>query len=200
MKVRKINIDFKSFFKKKPKKLEDNFGVSFINGRMGSGKTYLATYLSYNYFSSNIKIKTNIHSLKIPYRTIEYFDTIDEIINDFEPNVLYVIDEISRKYTKESKQDRGFYSWLQQSRKRKRYVLLITQEYLQIPTWLRGVANYVYTTTKIRFTNLFKTYQGYPVLDEDTKEWNVQKVRTFIYKRNKLITDFYDTLETTNVL
>ena len=107
---------------------------------------------------------------------------------------------MSKKYTKEAKQDRRLYSWLQQSRKRQRYVLMITQEYLQTPSWLRGVADYVYTTYKIKLTNLFKTIQGFPYLDEETLQWCIEPFRTFIYKRNKYIAEMYDTLEPVNTL
>ena len=60
---------------------------------------------------------------------------------------------LSKKYTKDSHIDKAFYSWLQQSRKHNRQVYLITQEYLQVPQWLRGVANLVYTTKKISYTS-----------------------------------------------
>lgn len=195
-----IHIDFKSFFRKKPKKVKDEFGVMFINGRMGTGKTYLAVYLAYKYFDKSIKIKTNIHSLKIKDRDIEYFDKISDICNDFTPNTLYIIDEISRKYTKECRQDQMFYSWLQQSRKMKRYVLLITQEYILIPTWLRGVASAVYTTNKLKFLPAFCSIKGTPYLDPDTLEWQVQPFTRYVYKRNKYITKMYDTFETINEL
>lgn len=196
---RHLNIDVKSFFRKAPKKVKDEFGVSYITGYQGTGKTYLGVYILSKYFS-DLKIKTNIKSLKIPNTTIEYFDYIDDITDDIEEYCIYLIDEISKKYTKDAKQDRKFYSWLQQSRKRKRYVYLITQEYLQIPIWLRGVASTVFTTTKMPLFPIFKTSKGYPVLDEDTKEWGVVPISTFIYKRNKKYTDMYDTFEPVSVL
>lgn len=196
---KRLTIDFKSFTKKSPKKIKDEFGVFLITGYQGSGKTYIGVYFLVKYFK-DLKIKTNIHSLNIPDYNIEYFDTIDEIVDDIEPHCIYLIDEISKKYTKECKQDKLFYSWLQQSRKRMRYVLLITQEYLQVPFWLRGVASMVYTTTKIKGTKLFKTYKGIPYLDDETKEWGIEPVSTYIYKRNKAITDLYDTFEPVNIL
>lgn len=196
---KRLTIDVKSFFKKAPKKVNDEFGVSYITGYQGTGKTYLGVYFLYNYFR-DLKIKTNIKSLKIPNCTIEYFEYIDDITDDIEEYCIYLIDEISKKYTKDAKQDKKFYSWLQQSRKRKRYVYLITQEYLQIPIWLRGVASTVFTTTKMPLLPIFKTSKGYPVLDDDTKEWGVQPISTFIYKRNKKYTDMYDTFEPVNVL
>lgn len=199
MKILSTNIDFKSMLKKKPKIIKDNFGVSFITGYQGSGKTYFAVYILYKYIEPNRKIYTNIKSLFIPGREIEYFEKIDEIVGNIEMDRVFVIDEISKKYTKEAKQDKMFYSWLQQSRKRRRTTILITQEYIQIPFWLRGIARYVYTTSKLAFLPLFKTYKGYAVLNED-KEWTIEPEETYIYKRNKFITQFYDTMEPINTL
>lgn len=124
---------------------------------------------------------------------------MDDITDDIEENVVYLIDEISKKYTKDARQDKKLYSWLQQSRKRKRYVLLITQEYLQIPMWLRGIASMVYTTHKVRLLPIFKTVKGYPYLTED-KEWSVEPVGFYIYKRNEYICKMYDTFEPVSVL
>ena len=200
MKFFNYNIDIKSLFKKQPKKIKDNYSVSFLTGLQGSGKTYLAIYLLDKYIESSRTIYTNIHSLKMPNRKIVYFDEIDDITTNIEMDRVFIIDEISKKYTKECKQDKIFYSWLQQSRKRRRTTILITQEYLQIPIWLRGVARYVYTTSKIKFLPLFITYKGYAVLDVNTKEWTVFPLETFIYKRNKYICDYYDTMEPVNIL
>lgn len=199
MKILNTNVDFKSMVKSKPKKIKDNFGVSFLTGYQGSGKTYLAVYILVKYVEPNRKIYTNIKSLNIPNRDIVYFEKIDDIVNNVEMDRVFVIDEISKKYTKEAKQDKAFYSWLQQSRKRRRTTLLITQEYIQIPFWLRGIARYVYTTTKLKFLPLFKTYKGYAYLTED-KEWAIDPIETYIYKRNKYICNYYDTMEPINTL
>lgn len=200
MKILNTIIDVKSMFKLKLNQINDNFGVSFITGYQGSGKTYFAVYILVKYIEPNRKIYTNIRSLRIPGRDIVYFDKLDSIVNNIEMDRVFVIDEISKKYTKEAKQDRAFYSWLQQSRKRRRTTLLITQEYIQIPFWLRGIARYVYSTTKLKFLPLFKTYQGYAVLSEETKEWVVEPEKTYIYKRNKSIGKLYDTMEPINTL
>lgn len=200
MKIFNTNIDIKSMFRPKPKQIKDNFGVSFITGYQGSGKTYLAVYILVKYIEPNRKIYTNIKSLHIPNREIEYFEKIDDIVENVEMDRVFVIDEISKKYTKDCKQDRLFYSWLQQSRKRRRTTILITQEYIQIPFWLRGIARYVYTTTKILFLPIFKTYKGFAYLSEDTKEWEIDPQEIYIYKRNKYIASYYDTMEPINTL
>lgn len=190
---KKLSIDTKSFVRKVPKKVKEEFGVSLINGYMGTGKTYIAVYFLSKYFK-DLKIKTNIKSLNIPGAKCEYVNTISEIIKDFEPYTIYVIDELGKVFPKESKTHMGFYNWLQHSRKCKRYVFLIHQEYLQVPMWIRGVCSTVFTTTKIPLTPIFKTYKGYPFLT-DEKEWDITPISTFIYKRNQYYCNMYDTFE-----
>lgn len=199
MKIFNTNIDVKSMFRSKPKVIKDNFGISLITGYQGSGKSYLSIYILYKYLEKNRKVYTNIKSLNIPDREIVYFEKIDDIVDNIEMDRIFIIDEISKKYTKDCKQDKLFYSWLQQSRKRRRTVILITQEYLQVPIWLRGVARFVYTTTKVPVLPLFVTYKGYAVLNEEM-EWTVEPEEIYIYKRNKYICNFYDTMEPINTL
>lgn len=142
----------------------------------------------------NQKIYTNIKSYKSLKNNIIYFDKIEDITDNTEDCCIFLIDEISKKYTKDSKQDLKFYSWLQQSRKHKRYVYLITQEYIQVPIWLRGIANKVYTTSKVPLLPIFKTSLGVPVLN-DNYEWDINTLYVIYYKRTKKISDLYDTFE-----
>lgn len=195
MKLRNIEIDFKSFFKKGVKQKVEPFGCFLICGYMGTGKTYFAVKFA-NDFKNKYHIKTNIHSLNIPGANITYFENLTEIYNDNEEYCLYIIDELGKKYTKEVKQDKEFYNFLQMSRKTKRICLLIHQEYYLVPFWLRGVCDELFCTHKIRFTPFFCTYRGVAKLDEDTKEWNVDFNYRYIYKRTKLISSYYDTFET----
>ena len=82
IKLRNYDIRFKTFFKKGLPKIDDKFGVYFITGRQGSGKTYYAIYLALqqvNFDTSLAKIYTNIHSLNIPNANIIYFTYIEEV-------------------------------------------------------------------------------------------------------------------------
>lgn len=196
----KIKIDFKSFFRKGIKNISDDFIVALINGRQGSGKSYYSVYQAEVIFKQPIKIYTNIKSYKSLKNEVIYFDTIDELYNNHDTHCMFIIDELSKKYTKDSKIDKPFYSWLQQSRKHHRYVYMITQEYLQVPNWLRGVANLSYTTKKIPILPLMVTTLGIPTLDNDTYEWGLQELAIRIYKRNKSIANLYNTYETINEL
>ena len=193
----KIKIDFKTLFQRAPKKLDDNFGIYLITGYQGSGKTYYSIYLMEK--MKNQKIYTNIKSYKSNSNKVEYFEKVEDIYNNVEDNCIFLIDEISKKYAKDSKQDLKFYSWLQQSRKHKRYVYLITQEYIQVPTWLRGIANQVYTTSKVPILPLFYTSLGVPELTEDY-EWGISTFAIVIYKRTKKIANAYNTFESIDTL
>lgn len=186
-------IDFKSIFQKGITPIKEDFGIFLITGYQGSGKGYFSTYNLINKHDGK-KCKTNVQTLNTPNNDIEYFTHIEDIYHDTEVGYVYIIDELSKKYPKNAPLDRDFYSWLQQSRKKSRYVYLITQEYLNVPQWLRGVANMVYVTSKIRFLPLFITYLGKPILDENM-EWTIQIKDAVIYKRTYDVASSYDTLE-----
>ena len=194
----KIKIDYKSFFKRGVPNINDDFFIRLITGYQGSGKSFLGVKMCHE-LEKNRKIKTNMKSYHELEKKIEYFDSIDDIINDNDDNITYLIDELSKKYTKDSKQDLRFYSWLQQSRKHKRHVYLITQEYLQVPTWLRGVANTVYITSKLPILPIYRTSLGHPILDENF-EWSLSETSVLFYKRTKEISNLYDTFESINSL
>lgn len=196
MRIFNCNVMLDTFFKKGVRDTKDDWGVSMITGPQGSGKNYLATLLlKYQY--KDFKIKTNVKSLHINDK-MEFFTKIDEIIDDIEQKVVYVIDEISKKYDKSAKTDQQFYAWLQQSRKRHRIVILITQELKEVPMWLRRPIRFTYTTRKVPLLPLFYTTKGDGInltLNTETMEWECPKICSFLYKRNKTITDLYDTYE-----
>lgn len=194
-----LHVDFKSFLKPGIPNVADDFSIQLITGYQGSGKTFFAIYEMERLFK-NKTIFTNIHSYKSGKNRVVYFDTISQLyIHDFN-NCVYLIDELSKKYTKNSPQDLHFYSWLQQSRKHSRHVFLITQEYIQVPTWLRGIANIVFVTEKVKFLPLFKTTKGVPVLDDESMEWGITPLSSIYYKRTKDIASLYDTFETVDKL
>lgn len=198
MQMLALKIDWKSFLKKGIKPIDDDFAIYLITGYQGSGKTFFSIYTIENTFKDRV-IYTNIKSYRSNRNIVKYFNNINEILTNTEENCVFLIDELSKKYSKNSPQDMYFYSWLQQSRKHKRYVYLITQEYIQVPTWLRGIANLVYTTSKVKFLPLFKTQLGIPYLDENM-EWSIQPTLTVVYKRTLDIANKYDTFEGINTL
>lgn len=209
MQIFKYDIRTSTFLKKGLPKIDDKFGVYFVTGRQGSGKTYYAIYLALQqvkFDTSLAKIKTNIHSLKIPNASIEYFTNINEIYTDTEEKCIFIIDEVARKYDKNSKTDTQFYAFLNQCRKRKRICILITQEWRELPMWIRRPAKYMITTKPTRILNRFGLYTTMVgdaenlVFNKDEGEYECPPIKYIIYKRNLDIASYYDTFEPINQL
>ena len=209
MQLLKYDIRFKTFIKKGLPKIDDRFGVYFVTGRQGSGKTYYAIYLALQqvkFDATMAKIKTNIHSLNIPGAEIEYFTTIDEIYTDTEEKCIFIIDEIARKYDKNSRTDTQFYAFLNQCRKRKRICILITQEWRELPMWIRRPAKFMINTKPTRVLNRFGIYTTCVgdaenlVFNKDEGEYECPPIKYIFYKRNREIASYYDTFEPINQL
>lgn len=208
MKIFKYDIRFDTFKYRKVKIIDDRFGCYTISGKQGSNKTYYATYLTTEQNKQRVNyIKTNIHSLDIPGYDIRYFNKIEEIYYDTDTYCIYIIDEISRKYKKNTPCDTQFYAWLNQCRKRNRIVILITQEWLELPLWLRRPIKYNLTSSRIPIlTELFGLYlcsvgDGYNMkFDKDEGEYQCPIISQIIYKRNRYIAGMYDTFEPINDL
>lgn len=207
MKIFNTDIRFNTFFKRGLPKIDDRFGIYFVTGRQGSGKNYYATMLLLQQDKSLCnKVYTNVHSLKIPGYNIKYFDRLSDLYYNTEEYCIFLIDEISRKYDKNSKTDTQFYAWLNQSRKRKRIVILITQEWRELPMWIRRPAKYMISTKKTRLLNVFGIYTSVIgdaenlTFNKDEGEYECPPIMRIIYKRNKAIANLYDTFEAVNDL
>lgn len=197
-----LQVDWRSLVKRKVPTIDDHHGVYFVCGRQGSGKTYLAVNYAKD-LGSAVKIKTNVHSLTFPH---EDFTKISDIVDDTEEYVCYIIDEVSKKYARDSKPDMQFYAWMQQSRKRKRVVILITQEWKELPMWIRRPCKFAITTRPVpvvgRMLGLYLTTWGdgeNMMLDED-KEWICPPVKTVLHKRNVHVAGMYDTFAPVDTL
>lgn len=207
MKIFKYNIRFNTFFKKGLEKVDDRFGVYFVTGRQGSGKTYYAVDLliQQNPLLLN-KVYSNIHSLNIPGYNIEYFKKIEEIYINTEEYCIFLIDEVSRKYDRNSRTDTQFYAWLNQSRKMKRIVILVTQEWRELPMWIRRPAKFMISTKKTRLLYKLGFYTSVVgdaenmIFNKEEGEYECPPIQYIIYKRNKLIASYYDTFEAVNIL
>ena len=190
----KFKIDFRSMIRKSPPKLDEDYLDSLICGYQGSGKSYFGIYNIEKYLQRKPIVYTNIKTYKSKTHTVKLLEDIErvyEIENDY--NCIFILDECAKHFPKDCKIDKKFYGWLQQSRKHNRHVFMIFQEYIMVPNWIRGVCNKVYTTyTKF---GLCFTDVGIPILDKETYEWGIDNLGTYIYKRNKSITNLYDTRE-----
>lgn len=207
MKLFNRDIRFDTFLKKGLPKIDDRFGVYFVCGKQGSGKTYFAVYLLTRQSSSLLnKVYTNIKSLSIPNIDIVYFTDISSIYFNTDQYCIFIIDEVARKYNKTSRTDDQFYAFLNQSRKMHRIVILITQEWRELPMWLRRPAKYMLSTkpTKLlRHFGIFTTTVGDAenmVFDKDESEYVCPPLSYIYYKRTKMIAKLYDTFEAINKL
>lgn len=208
IKTKHLSFNLQSFKYKRAVYVDDAFGVYLITGKQGTNKTYYGVQLIHNQNPKRVNyIKTNIHSLKIPGFNIQYFTKINAIYQDTDKNCIYIIDEISRKYKKTSVCDDQFYAWLNQCRKRNRIAILITQEYKELPMWLRRPAKYMLNSYSLPLlTRFFSIYalnvgDGYNLqYDKDEGEYNCPNIKTIIYKRNRYIGSMYDTFEPINML
>lgn len=206
MELFNTRIEFNTFIKKGLPKVDDRFGVYFVCGRQGSGKSYYGVKLLLAQDKDTCaSIYTNVHSLKIPGYNIKYFSSIQELYYNTDEYCIFLIDEISRRYDKTSKTDTQFYAWLNQSRKRKRIVIMITQEWRELPMWIRRPAKYMISTHKNILTKfgIYTTTIGDAenlVFNKDEGEYECPTIKRVIYKRNKKIAEMYDTFEAINTL
>jgi len=206
MNIFNTRIEFNTFLKKGLPKIDDRFGVYFVCGRQGSGKSYYAVKLLLAQDKETCaSIYTNVQSLNIPGYNINYFKTADELYYNTEEYCIFLIDEISRKWDKNSKTDKQFYAWLNQSRKRKRIVIMITQEWRELPMWIRRPAKFMISTHKNILTRfgIYTTTVGDAenmVFNKDEGEYECPTIKRIIYKRNKYIASMYDTFEPINQL
>lgn len=203
----KLRILWDTVFKKGLNKVDDRFGCYFVCGRQGSGKSYFAVQLLLLQDKEKVnKVYTNVRSLNIPGYNIVYFDTIDELYTNIDENCIFLIDELSRKYDRNSRTDTQFYAWLNQSRKRRRIVIMITQEWRELPMWIRRPAKFNLTTRPCPILHIFGFYltcvgdAENMVFDKDEGEYNCPPVKYFVYKRTKKIAKLYDTFEAINKL
>ena len=206
-KTRDLKIEWNTFFKKGIDPLDDRFGVYAICGKQGTYKSFRAIPLIMAQ-DKNLcnKIKTNMKSLNIPGYEIEYFDKIRDIYYDTDEYCIYLIDEISRKYDKNSRTDTQFYAWLNQSRKTHRIVILITQEWKELPMWLRRPVKFMFTTLRkpvlnrigLQLTIVGDAYNM--ALDKDTLEWECPTIGRILWKPTEIVSKMYDTFEIVNDL
>ncbi len=199
----KIEVDVPSLFKRRTPRIDDHFGVYFICGRQGSGKTYHAVLHASRIDLSKVTIWTNIHSLALPHKD---FDKISDLYFNTDEHCLFIIDEISRKYHKNSPTDKDFYAWLNQSRKRKRVVILITQEWRELPMWIRRPAKVMMSTKPTKILGALGCYTTTwgdaenMVFNKDEGEYECPPLKSIIHKRNRQIAALYDTFEPINAL
>ena len=193
MRLFRYSIDFSSFFKKGLPKIDDDFGVYCFAAKQGRGKTYSAIRFL-NEHTTNRRIFCNF-STKIPHTS---FSSLSEIWSNTDDHCIFVIDEIFKKYNKQDRVDRQFLSWLSQSRKHGRIVIIIAQEWRELNMTLRRYCKRVITCDRAFFGLLQKNTWGDAenmVFNELEGEYECPPISIEWFKRNKKIASLYDTFE-----
>lgn len=135
----KLQIKWKTFFKKGLFANRGNFGVYCYCGKQGRGKTYsVVEFLNDN---KDKEIYCNIKDLKGVKYT--YFNGFDELLKlRDKKNCIIVYDEIFTALTRTSKMNTEVLDFLSQMRKRQIIFLTTAQEWLEINITLRRYCRY----------------------------------------------------------
>lgn len=132
-----FNTYFDSSLIKKGVKIQDDmFGVYSFCGKQGYGKTYFVFRWIWGWFDPKVwKIYSNISSMRgFEY---EYQNDLDVILKNREKNVVFIIDEIAKKIDDNPRKIKEIITWLGQSRKHNRVVIITAQEWLMIDHRIR---------------------------------------------------------------
>ena len=135
----KLQIKWKTFFKKGFRVTRGQFGVYCYCGKQGRGKTYsVVEFLKENKYQ---EIYCNIKDLKgIKYTYFEGFDELLKLRD--KKNCIIVYDEIFTALTRTSKMNTDVLDFLSQMRKRQIVFLTTAQEWLEINITLRRYCRY----------------------------------------------------------
>ena len=205
----KIHIDFKSFFKKGFKKVDNKFGLFCYTGKQGKGKTYSAIkFITDQKIKYNYKILTNVKSFDLFEDTL-FFEDINDIIDycvqfqGNEKNVIIFFDEIFTILEKKTPMNKKILSFLSQLRKRKIIFVTTAQEWSEINITFRRYVRYQISCNMISIP-IFKNAIIYNTInDGDLIRWNndiqdfeAPRISANLSKGNESVINSYDTFET----
>lgn len=209
----KIHIDFKSFFQKGFKKVDNKFRfILFCAVNRANGKTYTCIkFLINQKLQHNYKIITNVHSFKAFNDTI-YFDNINDIIDyctqfrDNDGNVIIFFDEIFTILEKKTALNKKILSFISQLRKRKIIFITTAQEWAEINITFRRYCRYQIDCNMFAIP-IFKTAFLYNIVkdgdkikwDNEEQEFLAPRIAANFSKCNRKIIESYDTYETIKV-
>ena len=133
----KIHIDFKSFFKRGFKKLDNQFGLFAYIGKQGKGKTYSAIkFITEQKFKHGYVVITNVRSYNA-YKDTIYMSDINDIIDFVNANYkktkfIIFYDEIFTILEKRTPINKKILSFISQLRKKKIIMVTTAQEWSEI--------------------------------------------------------------------
>lgn len=205
----KIHIDFKSFFKKGFRKIDNKFGLFCYTGKQGKGKTYSAIkFITEQKVKYHYKILTNVKSFDLFADTL-YFQDINDIIDycvqfkGNEKNVIIFFDEIFTILEKRTPINKKILSFLSQLRKRKIIFVTTAQEWSEINITFRRYVRYQISCNMISLP-IFKTAFIYNTINDgdlirwnnDTQDFEAPRISANLSKGNESVINSYDTFET----
>lgn len=205
----KIHIDFKSFFKRGFKKIDNKFGLFCYTGKQGKGKTYSAIkFITDQKIKYNYTILTNVKSFDLFKDTI-YFTDINDIIDycvqfkGNDKNVIIFFDEIFTILEKKTPINKKILSFLSQLRKRKIIFVTTAQEWSEINITFRRYVRYQISCNMISLP-IFKTAIIYNTINDgdlirwnnDTQDFEAPRISANLSKGNEQVINSYDTFET----
>lgn len=205
-----IHVDFKSFFRKGFKKLDNKFGLFCYTGKQGKGKTYSAVnFCVKQKLANNYLILTNVKSFVPTFEDTKYFESITEIINfvnsfkDNDKNVLIFFDEIFTVLEKGGNLSREVLSFISQLRKRKIIFVTTAQEWSEIQITFRRYVRFQISCNMIALPFTKNAIIINQVNDGDLIRWDndlqdfvAPIIQTNIEKGKLSIIESYDTFET----
>lgn len=204
-----ISIDFKSFFKKGFKKLDNQFGLFCYTGKQGKGKTYSCVNFCVKQKKANgYIIITNVHSFKYFNDTI-FVDNILDIIQiaeqmtKEEKKIMIFYDEIFTVLEKKTPMKKEILAFLSQLRKRKILFVTTAQEWSEINITFRRYVRYQVDCNMFPFPLTKTAFIFNSINDGDLMKWN-NDLQDFIAPRISAnfakcsldVINSYDTFET----
>lgn len=205
----KIHIDFKSFFKRGFKKIDNDFGLFCYTGKQGKGKTYSAIkFLIEQKLAKNYKIITNVKSFKLFPDTL-YFTDILQIIDyceqfkENEENIIIFFDEIFTILEKQTKINKKILSFISQLRKRHIIFVTTAQEWAEVNITFRRYVRFqiecnMFSLPFIKTAFIFNSINDGDGIkwDNDSQEFLAPRISANFAKCNNSIIQSYDTFET----
>ena len=205
----KIHIDFRTFFKKGFKKIDNAFGLYCYTGKQGKGKTYSAIkFLIEQKLEHNYIILTNVKSFNAFEDTL-YFKTIDELIDKAieltknNKKIIIFFDEIFTILEKKTPMNKKILSFISQLRKRQIVLVTTAQEWSEINITFRRYVRYqiscnMFSLPFLHTAFIFNSINDGDLIywDNDQQEFIAPRISANFSKGNLSIIKSYDTFET----
>lgn len=209
IKSNNLSIDFKSFFKKGFKKLDNQFGLFCYTGKQGKGKTYSCINFCIKQKKANdYIIITNVYSFNYFKDTI-FVENIFDIIKLAEQmtaqgkKIMIFYDEIFTVLEKKVPMKKEILAFLSQLRKRKILFVTTAQEWSEINITFRRYVRYQVDCnmfpcpfTKTAF--IFNSINDGDLIhwDNDLQDFVAPRISANFAKCSIDIINSYDTFET----